>query len=541
MSKIKTITLLVLLTLIPSIAPAQLLNFNKSEPAEKFNSELIPHSAFTTAAIFPQRIAKNPALKLAPWEVITAWGESDFGFDPMLLKQVTWMLDTPADMSFGQGPPAWALVLHFEKLQGLSDKLIGNLTTKTIGGKTVYSPANPWEVSYLIYDESTIVIGDERMFESMLTADGNNPLLSLADQTKVTGQAIGFIDVAAIRSLLDEAMSAAEYNLNLPPELVALKKLSSLLKSIEMGADAENKFETKIILHAINPAAAEEVAELLADAGQVIKRQILTSVAGQTYPNDPVQVATVQYTNRLFEKYAIELTPKIDGSNLTIIANEEIVAVPLLFSMLVGDPSRESFFAQKMTPEIQLRTVALAFHNYESAYTKFPAPVIKSEDGRPLFNGAVAMFPFMEQHNLYDQLKLDEPWDSPHNRQFTETAIESISDASGKLGAATMIRFPVFPNSIWDEENPATGFGDLPDGTSNTILTIMAPERAAVSWADPTPWRISKNNPMADVFGDREEVHVGMADGSTRILRKSEMTNAKLSALLTRDGGEVID
>ena len=102
------------------------------------------------------------------------------------------------------------------------------------------------------------------------------------------------------------------------------------------------------------------------------------------------------------------------------------------------------------------------------------------------------------------------------------------------------VRYPVFPGSLWDDDDQELGFSDITDGTSNTIFAIHAPPESAISWADPTPWTISKSNPMKDVFGDRDEVIVAMMDGSTRTLKKSEMTNDKLKAMLTIAGGEVV-
>ena len=46
---------------------------------------------------------------------------------------------------------------------------------------------------------------------------------------------------------------------------------------------------------------------------------------------------------------------------------------------------------------------------------------------------------------------------------------------------------------------------------------------------------------MRDVFGDREEVNVAMADGSSQVLKRIDMTNEKLKSLLTIAGGEAIE
>jgi len=148
------------------------------------------------------------------------------------------------------------------------------------------------------------------------------------------------------------------------------------------------------------------------------------------------------------------------------------------------------------------------------------------------------MLPFLEQANIYDSLRLEESWDSEHNSQFTSMAIEAFGISDEGLST---IRFPVFPGSAWDDEDRELTFGDIRDGSSNTIFAIQAPPESAASWADPTPWNISKDNPMKDVFGDRDEVTVSMFDGSTQVLKKENMTNEKLKAMLTFDGGEVIE
>ncbi len=65
-----------------------------------------------------------------------------------------------------------------------------------------------------------------------------------------------------------------------------------------------------------------------------------------------------------------------------------------------------------------LKMLALAFHNYHDAMNYFPAPAISDAKGRPLLSWRVAILPYIEQDHLYRQFKLDEPWDSPHNKKL---------------------------------------------------------------------------------------------------------------------------
>jgi len=52
---------------------------------------------------------------------------------------------------------------------------------------------------------------------------------------------------------------------------------------------------------------------------------------------------------------------------------------------------------------------------YHDVNKAFPAPTVYSKDGKPLLTWRVQLLPFLEQQKLFEEFKLDEPWDSPHN------------------------------------------------------------------------------------------------------------------------------
>ena len=54
-------------------------------------------------------------------------------------------------------------------------------------------------------------------------------------------------------------------------------------------------------------------------------------------------------------------------------------------------------------------------HNYNGTYGRLPPAVVYGEDGKPLHSWRVLLLPFIEQQALYEEFRLDEPWDSPHN------------------------------------------------------------------------------------------------------------------------------
>jgi hypothetical protein len=70
--------------------------------------------------------------------------------------------------------------------------------------------------------------------------------------------------------------------------------------------------------------------------------------------------------------------------------------------------------AQRQRSLKNLQTILLAIHAYHDVHKQLPADVT-DKAGKPLLSWRVELLPFLNEDNLYKQLKRDEPWDSPHN------------------------------------------------------------------------------------------------------------------------------
>ena len=65
-----------------------------------------------------------------------------------------------------------------------------------------------------------------------------------------------------------------------------------------------------------------------------------------------------------------------------------------------------------------MKQIGVAIYNYHFTYENLPVGEkdgIKFSEGGPLLSWRVHILPFIEQQELYDRFKLDEPWDSEHN------------------------------------------------------------------------------------------------------------------------------
>ncbi len=186
------------------------------------------------------------------------------------------------------------------------------------------------------------------------------------------------------------------------------------------------------------------------------------------------------------------------------------------------------------------KMMALAMHNYHSARDAFPKPAITDKDGKPLLSWRVALLPYMDQQALYNKFKLDEPWDSPHNKPLLDEMPEVFSCPSAPADSPTGSRYRVFVgNGALFEDKRTTGVRDVTDGTSNTIMVVET--RDTVPWTKPDDLAYDPQKPAPFGAGS---FHPGgyntlFADGSVRFL-KDTINLQVLKALITRAGGEVI-
>ena len=98
---------------------------------------------------------------------------------------------------------------------------------------------------------------------------------------------------------------------------------------------------------------------------------------------------------------------------------------------------------------------------------------------------------------------LDQTWNSADNKMFSEMLIPTYFEEN-RPSAKTRFRAPVYPGSMWHGDGPPKEFQQVKDGTVNTIAVIHAPADAATEWSNPDPWVLSVDDPISDVFGDRE-------------------------------------
>lgn len=201
--------------------------------------------------------------------------------------------------------------------------------------------------------------------------------------------------------------------------------------------------------------------------------------------------------------------------------------------------------AQRQQTLNSLKHIALAMHNFHDTYSSFPPQALADDEGKRLLSWRVLILPFLDQADLYQQFHLDEPWDSDHNRKLIEKMPDVYRDLSAEAKmeetGKTRIVAPLTEASIFGRIGTGVEMRSVTDGTSNTLLVVEVSPEKAVIWTKPDDVEIDPENPLGSLINaNAEGFHVCMADGASRFIPRS-IDLVCLRALLTIDGGEVID
>lgn len=249
---------------------------------------------------------------------------------------------------------------------------------------------------------------------------------------------------------------------------------------------------------------------LIRVTGKVTREKIPNVVTGKDYErvgiliNDPGQIRVVKPRDRSRE------TPT------------------------VGDP------AARMDSPRKLKNIVFAFHTYHDVNGSLPAHAIYSKDDKPLLSWRVALLRFMDEKTgaLYKEFKLDEPWDSPHNKKLLERMPAIYAPVGDKTKVPYSTHYQVFTG---DETafpgRKATDFSkDFRDGTSRTFLVVEADE--PVPWTKPADLEIDPKKPLPKLGGLlKNGFYVATADAEVHFVRRTVKEDT-IRAYITPAGGE---
>jgi hypothetical protein len=237
--------------------------------------------------------------------------------------------------------------------------------------------------------------------------------------------------------------------------------------------------------------------------------------------------------------------PTQEGSRVTMHITTDAKELSKIQEMLNRAVGTAYESADQVSKANKFKQIALAMFLYMDQHKTYPPAAIRDKDGKPLLSWRVAMLPYLDGGDLYNQFHLDEAWDSPHNRTLIAKIPDIFADPDASLKqlageGKTTFQVPTGPETVF-YKNEGTAVREIPDGTAKTILLVDVDPQRAVEWTKPDDWQVDLSHPTQGLGQkDRKRFVAAWCDGSVRTI-PADVDEAKLRACLTRKGGETVD
>jgi hypothetical protein len=190
-----------------------------------------------------------------------------------------------------------------------------------------------------------------------------------------------------------------------------------------------------------------------------------------------------------------------------------------------------------------LKQLGLAMLIHESEKNALPSAAMCDGDGKPLLSWRVRLLPYLDEQELYEQFKLDEPWDSEHNKKLVEKMprlFASPGDAAAEPGM-TRYLVPTGKETIFTAPDKAMTMARVADGCARTILIVEAEAGKAVPWTKPADLAVDLDKPHDGLKNARPKGFVAaFADGHVELI-PADVAAESLKAMFTRDAGDKVE
>ena len=194
-----------------------------------------------------------------------------------------------------------------------------------------------------------------------------------------------------------------------------------------------------------------------------------------------------QHINANFDQFAVSdnmPTPTLQGA--TIVSRRERSEYLADRHWAAISPAMESTrdAIRRLRCSYRIHRITLAMLAYESDHGSLPPAYTVDSNGAPLHSWRVLLLPYLGQQELFDKIRLDEPWDSQYNRQFHGEAVAFYQCPSAELLQGQTTYAVVVGPEMPFEGGERKSLADFGPESSSMILVVERMQPGC--WMDPT-------------------------------------------------------
>lgn len=383
--------------------------------------------------------------------------------------------------------------------------------------------------------DRTLLVSHESLLKRMISAKtAKSPFLTRLASLPPKQDAILAADMQPFETLFKTFASIGGA---FPPDVGKLIDYLSKTKTLAITAGIEGKTIAYASAKMPDKTAATGFAKLIND-----------SFLPQLKKFWKAERHSVSTAKSSFSKFFVSvLDQTLDGVSVKATGTEASITVerptsldkfPMQAAPIV---KRIKDAQQRNLRKNNMKMIGLAFHNYHDIYSRFPGHGSDATGKRKGLSWRVHLLPSLDQSKLYEKFKLDEPWDSKHNKKLIDQMPAVFKSPGVTAKNKTSIHVFVGKGTPFGLKSGGVRFRDVVDGTSNTILAVEAGADKADIWTKPGGLPFDpKKDPLKSLGKLKEDGFLMLLmDGSVRYVHKKIRTTI-LKRLIQHQDGMVI-
>jgi hypothetical protein len=479
---------------------------------------------------------------------------------PSTLDRLTVVVMPPGN----DGPPVVAIILSFDApfdTAKIRATYCHPGESKAVPGKPIYRLTDGHAALHFAGDKQIVVAPEQMLERFLLHKPGKaNPAIAAAIEKASSEKLtiVAAVDLSIVPPQMREIPNA-------PPGVDPLLAAKSISLELETApgttkfsfaaryADDAAAIDAEKAIKVLMGMATAELAKMKPELEGVLfgtaEKKIVSPRPLADFPAAGGAMLGLGFLNQMDEWVANPPFAR-KGEQLVVEATvpKEMTAVIGYYSMSLGlllpavQKVREA--AGRMNGQNNLKQIGIALHNFHDVHNGFPAqaPDLSGngpKDPKKRLSWRVHILPYIEQDNLYRQFKLDEPWDSDHNKKLIPLMPKTFADPRADAGEGkTFFKGVAGTQSIFIPVRGRT-INSITDGTSNTIMVIAGGD--AVTWTAPDDIEFDPKKELPDLtkpFGPR--VNCLFADGAVHVIDFGKVKADVIKILLGVADGMIV-
>ncbi len=308
--------------------------------------------------------------------------------------------------------------------------------------------------------------------------------------------------------------------------------------SIKIIGQTTSNAEAALIVTAIKRASDNSLDDML-------KQAEADAAADPNRPKLTPELKAKATEN--FKKLQAEYLPVVYNDNQLLLyldaaTKPQVLGLALRPLVLGFSASQQTIWGNQCS--LNMRTLVGAFKKYAEEKGTYPPAWTVDGEGKPLHSWRVLILPYLDEEELFQSIKLDEPWDSEHNRQLHARMPTIFRCPASRFASNATTTYSLIVGPDAYPSGPETLKPDeVTDDPNSTILFVE--RKNPICWMKPE--EISEENALKGIDVDRGigsdhlrgGANVAFFDAAIRFVSNNAPLDA-LKKIITYRGGEEI-